>query len=175
MQAIGRGNGIPLYVQVRDQLRDQLAELAPGTMIPAEQELEQRFRVSRITIRKAIHELVAEGLLSRHQGRGTFVEAPKITHELNTITSRTEQLIALGYTPRTSHLKIERVPAPKRVMQALEIPQGEELLALRRVRLTDNETISLMANYLVAKLVPDFETRVGDFESLYEYSRKNTG
>jgi GntR family transcriptional regulator len=168
MAAIVRETGIPLYVQVRDQLREQFAQLEPGTMIPTEQELERRFRVSRITIRKAIHDLVAEGLLRRRQGRGTFIEEPKITHELDAITSWTEQLEALGYSPRTVNLEMERVPAPKRIAVALNLSEGDELVVVRRLRLADEKPISFMVNYLPAHLVPDFEERFGGFESLYQ-------
>jgi GntR family transcriptional regulator len=168
MGTIARHLGIPLYVQVRERLRNELAELAPGSMIPPENELERRFDVSRITIRKAIHELVSEGLLSRRQGRGTFVEQAKITHELNAITSWTEQLEALGYTPHTMNLEIERTPAPRRVVQILSLRERDEVVVIRRVRLANKEPISLMTNYVPASLVPHFETRFRRYESLYD-------
>ena len=167
--------GIPLYAQVRERLRNDLSELAPGTMIPAEIELERRFGVSRITIRKAIHELVSEGLLSRHRGRGTFVEQVKIAHELNAITSWTEQLEALGYTPRTHNLEVERMPAPRRIMQALRLSEGTEIVVVRRVRLANGEPISLMTNYIDAHLVPEFEARFRGHESLYDALEREYG
>jgi GntR family transcriptional regulator len=167
--------GIPLYVQVRERLRSDLAQLEPGTMISPEIELERRFGVSRITIRKAIHELVSEGLLIRRQGRGTFVEQPKLTHELDTITSWTEQLKSLGYAPRTTNLEIERIPAPRRILQSLALAEGGEVLVIRRVRAAGEEPISLMTNYIPAKLVPEFESRVSGYESLYDALEREYG
>src|SRR4051812_33853798 len=65
----------PLYKEVKIRLTRGLAaaEWKPGEAIPSESKLAQRFNVSIGTVRKAIDELVAEGILLRHQGRGTFV------------------------------------------------------------------------------------------------------
>ena len=67
--------GLTLYKEVKRQMLESLAssEWAPGDAIPSEKLLCQRFGVSIGTLRKAIDELVAENLLIRHQGRGTFV------------------------------------------------------------------------------------------------------
>ena len=65
----------PLYKEVKRQIMAELisGEWKPGTAIPAEKRLSERFAVSIGTIRKAIDELVAENILIRQQGRGTFV------------------------------------------------------------------------------------------------------
>jgi GntR family transcriptional regulator len=78
---VRKTNGVPLYVQVREILRGEYSQLSPRTAIPTELELIERFGVSRITLRKAVDDLVVDGLLERHQGRGTFTSVPKLTHE----------------------------------------------------------------------------------------------
>ncbi|MGH9401509.1 MAG: GntR family transcriptional regulator, partial [Terriglobia bacterium] len=103
--AVNRTIDVPLYAQIREALREDLAKMEPGQAIPPEPDLQTRFEVSRITVRRAIDELVTEGLLIRQQGRGTFVQRLKLTHELNMITSWTEQLLAAGYASRTLHLE----------------------------------------------------------------------
>jgi GntR family transcriptional regulator len=103
---VRKTNGVPLYVQVREILRGEYSLLPPRTAIPTELELIERFGVSRITLRKAVDDLVVDGLLERHQGRGTFTSVPKLTHELNAISSWTEQLRALGYNPRTAQFRL---------------------------------------------------------------------
>lgn len=158
--AVNRAIDIPLYAQVREALRNDLAQMEPGQAIPPEPELEARFQVSRITVRKAIDDLVIEGLLVRQQGRGTFVQRPKLTHELNMITSWTEQLRALGYTPRTLPLEIEEIDPPQRVAYNLGLGPRQRVFALRRLRLVAEEPVTLMVNYLPAQLVPGLDAKV---------------
>jgi len=149
--------------------------LPPGTMIPTESELEARFGVSRITIRKAVDELVAEGLVSRQQGRGSFVQRPKLTHLLNTITSWTQSLKGLGYTPGTSSVEVEKIKAPKRIARLLQLGENELVYKINRVRLASGEPISLMVNYIRANRVPGLEEKIGNYESLYELLQAEYG
>ncbi|MBV9230439.1 MAG: GntR family transcriptional regulator, partial [Chloroflexi bacterium] len=83
----------PLYRQIARKLRTEIEEqLRPGDSIGTEAELEQRFSVSRITVRRAIDELVHAGLLVRRQGSGTFVARAKVTEELGVLYSWTERM-----------------------------------------------------------------------------------
>jgi DNA-binding GntR family transcriptional regulator len=166
---------IPLYVQVRERLRDEFAALPPGSLIPTEARLEERFSVSRITIRRAIDDLVLEGLLVRQQGRGTFREAPKLVHELNAITSWTEQLKDLGYAPHTAAQELTEIPAPKKIAQLLQLALDEKVIQLRRTRLANNEPITLMVNYIPSKNMPGFLETGLQTESLYECLRVRYG
>jgi GntR family transcriptional regulator len=161
-------SGIPLYVQVREKLRSELGQMEPGEPIPTEAELEKKFRVSRITVRRALEDLVAEGLLVRQQGRGTFVQRPKLTHELGLITSWTDQLRRLGFSPKTSHRKVQLEIPLAHVAEALCLPGGEQVIRLQRVRLASREPISYMINYLPTRLLPGFAERKFQQESLYE-------
>jgi GntR family transcriptional regulator len=160
--------GIPLYVQVRETLRGEYSQLPPQTAIPTELELIERFGVSRITLRRAVDDLVVDGLLERHQGRGTFTSVPKLTHELNAISSWTEQLRALGYKPRTAQGICKEVSPPRRVAHALDLKPDENVMMLRRTRLVGEEPISLMTNYIPSRLVPNFGQESEGTESLYE-------
>jgi GntR family transcriptional regulator len=160
---------IPLYVQVREKLREELSSLEPGSMIPPESKLEERFAVSRITIRKAIDDLVVDGMLVRQQGRGTFREVPKLVHELNAITSWTEQLKDLGYVPHTASQEISEIAAPKRIAQLLQLEPEDRVIQLRRTRLANSEPITLMVNYIPSKNVPGFAEKGLETESLYEF------
>ena len=166
---------IPLYVQVRERLRDELSPLQPGTLIPTEARLEERFSVSRITIRRAIDDLVLDGMLVRQQGRGTFREAPKLVHELNAITSWTEQLKDLGYEPHTAAQELSEIPVPKKIAQLLQLSLDEKVIQLRRTRLANNEPITLMVNYLPSRNVPGFLELGLQTESLYQCLRDRYG
>jgi GntR family transcriptional regulator len=162
-------SGIPLYVRMREKLRGELAQMDAGDPIPVEAELEKRFGVSRITVRRAVEELVAEGLLLRQQGRGTFVQKPKLTHELSLITSWTDQLKRLGFSPKTAHRKITRERPLAHIAAALRLRQDEDVIRIQRVRLANHEPISYMINYLPESLVPGLMRRKPSAESLYEF------
>lgn len=166
---------VPLYVRVREHLRNTLLDVKPGEVLPAEPVLCQRFRVSRITLRKAIDDLVSEGLLIRRQGRGTFRAIPKLIHELNSITSWTEQLKVLGYTPRTAERSIEEVKAPRPIAAMLQIAANQPVTILRRLRLADSEPITHMVNYLPSNLVPGFAEAMHNAESLYQVLAERYG
>jgi GntR family transcriptional regulator len=168
-------SGIPLYVQVRERLRSELDQMQQGEPIPVEAELEKRFGVSRITIRRAIEELADDGLLLRQQGKGTFVQRSKLTHELSLITSWTDQLKRLGFVPRTAHRKCAEETAPSHVVDALRLAQSEKVVRIERVRLAQREPISYMINYIPSRLVPGFMQTKFKQESLYELLENKYG
>lgn len=73
----------PLYAQIQEYIAERIlsGQLTPESKIPSERDLSEELEVSRMTIRKAITELVNEGLLERRHGSGTYVAKPKITYE----------------------------------------------------------------------------------------------
>jgi GntR family transcriptional regulator len=168
-------SGIPLYVQVRERLRAELVQMEQGDPIPVEAELEKQYGVSRITIRRAVEDLASEGLLLRQQGKGTFVQRTKLTHELSLITSWTDQLKRLGFVPRTAHRKyIEESPS-SHVADALRLGPMEKVTRIQRVRLAQREPISYMINYIPSRLVPEFTKKKFGEESLYELLENQYG
>ena len=70
-----RDNAIPLHVQLLNQLRHFIlsGQWPPGSRLPSEPELQQQLQISRSTIRRALHDAQAEGLIERVPGKGTFV------------------------------------------------------------------------------------------------------
>ena len=91
----------PLYKQLMQKLR---ADIQSGvypvhSRIPSEQELCETYQVSRVTVRKALSELTQEGLLKRHQGKGTFVGIPRIQKDLRNVNSFHDACRMMGCTP----------------------------------------------------------------------------
>jgi GntR family transcriptional regulator len=84
-ETLERESARSLYEQITDRLREQLLACAAGEQLPTDAELVERFAVSRSTVRKAVRQLVDEGILIRRQGKGTFITrpAPKIVHSID--------------------------------------------------------------------------------------------
>src|SRR4029077_8104051 len=94
-------SAIPLYFQIEQELASLITSgaLAPGSQLPSEEELVQRYGVSRTTVRKAVQELERLGLIEIRRGRGTFVRTEKITQEFTELTGFVEDMVAMGLQP----------------------------------------------------------------------------
>lgn len=140
----------PLYTQVERAMAADIAggALSPGDQLPPEDRLIGRFGVSRTTIRKAIENLVARGLVEIRRGKGTFVSEPKITQDLTELTGFAEDMVVLGRQPTARLLDKRIVPATKDVARQLEIPLGSQVWRIERVRLADGVAMSFDETYL---------------------------
>ncbi len=78
MSSLNKIEGIPLYIQIRESLRQEITDkkLLPGHKLPSEDELAVRFGVSRMTVRQGLSDLIEEGVIYRRHGVGTFVSRP---------------------------------------------------------------------------------------------------
>lgn len=142
--------GEPLYARVERVIAAEIAagSLAVGEQLPSEERLVERFGVSRITVRRAVQNLVARGLVEVRWGRGTFVATPRITQPLIALTGFVEDMAALGRTATARVLRIEVVPAGAGVARELELDAGTWVTHIERVRLADGQPISLDDTYL---------------------------
>lgn len=159
---------IPLYAQVKNDLYDEIEnQMNPGDILPSEPELEKRFNVSRITIRRALDELVFEGIIVRKQGRGTFVREKPITQELPRLLSWSAQMRQMGFEPRSANCDIELIEPSKEQAAALNLSSGELVVRIRRLRFANDEPICIMTNYIPEKLVPGLIDQGLIADSLY--------
>jgi GntR family transcriptional regulator len=147
-----RDTAAPLYEQVYPALRDAIyrGALAEGATMPSETELIRMMGVSRITVRRAIDELVARGLVLRAQGRNTRVRR-NIGAE--PITANVEELLennlAMGFRTKATVVEFDTVPAPPDVAVALEMDRGAEVQMSVRVRsLETQQPFSHLTTYL---------------------------
>jgi GntR family transcriptional regulator len=156
MNGLSRESKLPLYQQLYDIMRGELTrgQWKPGDMLPAESELMQRFGISRITVRQVLDMLVRDGLIYRQQGRGTFVAHPTIEQTQVRIVSFTEDMHQRGFRPGTEVLEAGLVPAPTDIAAKLAVEPCEELAHLRRLRLADDEPMSIEDAYLVHRYFP---------------------
>src|SRR3984957_4759664 len=129
-----------LYSRVETVLASEIADdvLKVGDQLPTEDNLIARFNVSRITVRRAIQNLVNRGLVEIRRGKGTFVAPPKMTQELTELSGFVEDMRALGRKPTARVISKEIVPANATVAHQLALTRGERVVRIRRVRLADS-------------------------------------
>src|SRR5215475_1445363 len=147
---IDPGSATPLYAQVEAVLASDIAggTLPAGSQLPTENDLIERFGVSRPTVRRAVQNLVGRGLVEIQRGKGTFVTRPKITQELTTLSGFVEDMQALGLNPTARLIDKQVVAADKTVAHQLALPSGILVARIRRVRLADGEPVSFDETYL---------------------------
>lgn len=168
------GGPRPKHAQLSDALADlAVRELGPDTAIPSERELMTTFHVSRSTVRRAIDSLVADGLLSRIHGKGTFVSRPRLESHLH-LMSFSQEMRRRGLTPSTVLLGIEPEVPPTEVASALGLDRDAMAWRLDRVRLADGRPIALENGWYPYATLPGLDRR--DLSgSLYEIFKQDYG
>jgi GntR family transcriptional regulator len=145
---IDRQSPVPLYHQLAEQLSNAITvgQLQPGDPFENEIAVAERLQVSRPTVRRAIQELVDQGLLIRRRGLGTTVANSKV-HRKFELTSLYDDLLRDGRQPLTSVLTHEIV-TNERAAAALDLPGDTALLHVVRVRHAGETPLAFMRNWL---------------------------
>jgi GntR family transcriptional regulator len=140
----------PLYSRVETVIAGEIADgvLKVGDQLPTEDALIARFEVSRITVRRAIQNLVSRGLVEILRGKGTFVAALKITQELTELSGFVEDMHAIGRKPTARVIGKKIVTADATVAGHLALTKGERVVRIHRVRLANGVPISFDETYL---------------------------
>ncbi|MFP5479493.1 MAG: GntR family transcriptional regulator [Alphaproteobacteria bacterium] len=160
----------PLYLQLQRRIADAMARgvLPPGASLPAERDIAAMTGLSRVTVRKAIEALVAQGALQQRRGSGTYV-APKVERleqALSLLTSFTEDMARRGKSVESVWIgRSVQAPTPEEVM-ALGLGAGDRVARLERVRRSDGVPLAIERASLPTTILPDPEA-VGP--SLYAY------
>ena len=159
----------PLYHRVYREIAEGIESgvLLPGDRLPSERSLCEQLGVSRATVRRAVEELISDGLVET-RGRGSFVRGDAVVEPPNTLMGLSEVARARGLDPSSKVLRAEVRPATIDEADAFSIAPGADLLELERVRMLDGLPISLDRNRVPVRLLPD----LGDVDfttaSLYE-------
>ena len=119
-------SAVPLYFQIEQDLASSIAagEIAPGGRLPSEEELIQKYNVSRTTVRKARQELERLELIEIRRGKGTYVRKAKITQELTALTGFVEDMAAIGMQPSAKLLGTWTISAGEEIARQLRLPIG---------------------------------------------------
>ncbi|WP_218566409.1 GntR family transcriptional regulator [Vallicoccus soli] len=157
---------VPKHEQLRLLLLRECTErLRPGDALPSERQLCEEHGVSRITVREAVGQLVAEGVLVRVRGKGTFVAERRVQSRLH-LASFTQDMRRRGHEPRTAVLGLSEVAPPGHVRAALRLRRQDSAVWVRRLRTADGEPMALEDSWYVPALVPGL-TREDAEGSLY--------
>lgn len=160
------GGAVPKHSRIRESLATLCRSgLSPDDAIPSERELMATFDVSRATIRRAIGDLVTEGLLVRSPGRGTFVARPPIDSHLH-LASFTDDMDRRGHVPSTRRLRISAIVPPSHVADFFGTPPAQRHWHLERLRLADGEPMAHEVGWYNARLAPSLDEMAAD-ASLY--------
>jgi GntR family transcriptional regulator len=175
---INPASSVPLYIQIKDYLHQKVKNgvFPGGTKLPSERDLSLDLGVSRMTVRQALQALVKEDIIYSRTGKGYYACQPRIDQELGVLTSFSEEMLQHGFLPTSRVILAElQLPTPE-IAEPLQLSQGAEVVALRRVRLADNRPIALENAFLVHELCPGI-LQSHDFnkESLYKVLREAYG
>jgi GntR family transcriptional regulator len=162
---------LPLYEQISHNLREIIlgGSLESGETLPPEWELAELYGVSRMTVRRAIDDLVRQNWLNRRQGVGTFIGKPMIASIAPSKLSFTEEMLAAGLKPSSRLLGNHVIPANPRIANRLDLAPGEPVVEMTRLRLADGIPILIETACLPSKRFPGLQSDSGlETGSLYE-------
>lgn len=147
----------PLYLQLEELIRGWIAtgQLRPGDRIPSEPELADKLGMSRMTARRAIDELVADGTCLRRPGKGTFVAKDKVVYTPSTFFSFSTYMTSMGYTVTTKVLEMKKMRVPESEAATLRLSHNDQVILLKRLRFVDGQPMAMHTSYLPAGLFPN--------------------
>ncbi|GAA0522214.1 GntR family transcriptional regulator [Saccharopolyspora subtropica] len=149
-----RDGPTPKHAQLREILRKLAGEeLLPGSPVPSERDLAARYGVSRLTVREAVGHLVAEGLLVRVRGKGTFTTRPRVDSQLH-LASFTEDMRRRGMRPETVVLEAAEAVPPPGTARALGLAPGEPAYRLSRLRKANGAPMAVERGWYHAAALP---------------------
>ncbi|MGP9537211.1 GntR family transcriptional regulator [Brachybacterium sp. AOP43-C2-M15] len=156
--AVDRTSQTPLYLQLAGGIEEAIRSgtLPPGSRLENELALSKRLKLSRPTVRQGIQELVDKGMLVRKRGVGTQVVQAPVNRQV-ALTSLYDDLRTAGKAPRTEvvEYRVGR-PSPQAV-DRLQLPAGEQVLDLIRVRYADGEPLAVLRNTIPERIAPSRE------------------
>ena len=151
-------NSVALFQQVKDHIARKIQDgtLRAGDRLPSEHALVAQFGISRMTVNRALRELVDQGRIVRTAGVGSFVAENKPQSTLLHIVNLASEIRARGHDYRCEMLVIERVAATLEIAAALDVRTGESVYHSVCVHLENGVPIQLEDRYVNPRIAPDF-------------------
>jgi GntR family transcriptional regulator len=152
--ALSRSSPEPLHRQLAALIEAAILDgvLKPGARLPSESELSASYGVSRITVRQAVGALVRRQILLRKQGKGTFVTAPSVRHDLKRLHGLFGSLFSQAQGARAQVLCFELRRAPGDVAELLRLPAGGDAVAFQRLYFIDDQPVAVTDGWLAPEV-----------------------
>jgi len=162
---------LPRHTEIKTYLLDRMRSgaLKPDDKTESENELARRFSVSRLTVQRAIRELVAEGRLTRVQGSGTFVAPKPKGFSLFEVRDIADQVRQQGGDPRTEVLIQRQCVPEEKVRLLLELEEGEPVFEAVLLRRNGDQPVAIEVRHIRREAYPDFLEHDFEKESIYEF------
>jgi GntR family transcriptional regulator len=176
MKLVDKDSKVSLHIQLMKIIRDMInsGELKAGDSIIPERELCAIQNVSRMTVNKAIVNLVNEGFLYRVQGKGTFVSATKQRNRFSSMKGFTEVMKEKGIHIKTDILSFEENEQDEYIRQELKIQNENEIIyRVERLRYIENEPFGIEISYIPKSICKNLRKDLETNKSLYSILNEN--
>lgn len=160
----------PMYQVIENDIKEAILNgvYQPHQLIPSENELREKYNVARMTIRHALTNLVNDGYLYRHQGKGTYVADLKLEKNILRVRGFTEEIQSLGKKITNKVLRFEEVTVDEKLSEKLFLTPGDKAFYIERVRSGNNIPVLLEKLYLPVRLFKNLKKEVFH-SSFYDY------
>jgi len=147
---------IPYYMRLRDHFTAMIeaGSLAPGAKLAPERTLAEKFSITRVTVRQALTQMEAEGLIFREERRGWFVSPPRVRYDPTANTSFTESITEQGRTAGTTVLSKQQIAASQWHAANLGCAVGDPVFAVSRLRTVDGRAVLIEQIHIKAERCP---------------------
>ncbi len=137
-----------VYMNIAKELESEvLQDYRPGDYLPSESTLAGRFAVNRHTVRRAVDELVSQGLVLRQQGKGNMVLSRPADYLLHSGAHYTANVLEQGSLPRCEVLQSRTIKASERIAERLGVSCDSKIIHIRTFRRTDGVPRALIDHY----------------------------
>jgi GntR family transcriptional regulator len=140
---------LPLYHQLEENLRARIHgdEFAPGAVLPTEEQICAEYGVSRITVRRALDALIAQGLIVRRRGVGSFVAEPKSGVRSVRLVGSLDEFLAASGALETQMVSLGETVAPAEIVELLQVENGATVVCLEAITRLDGAPIGYLNIY----------------------------
>jgi GntR family transcriptional regulator len=155
LMEINRNSPLPLYFQLKQLLSEKIqhGDWKPGDKLPTEEEIQQKYDISRTTIRQALRELELEGMITRQAGRGTFVTLTKVQEGPSAFELEMSEYVGKGLQLSWKVVQAGEVPAPDKIAEWLQIQPGAGVFRLQRLRIANDLVVGHGISYVTGECI----------------------
>lgn len=166
---VNKFNHIPIYYQIKEGIKERInsGDLKFEDKIPSEYEISNAVKVSRMTVRHAIKELIKEDLLFIKKGKGTFVGRPKLKRDLSILNSLTKEMQSSGYKAFNKLLGVDIIFPSEDLSIKLEIDRKERVFQIKRLRYLEDNPVFIETSFVPYNICPQLIQEDLETNSLY--------